>query len=255
MTDDDPALLGLPETAEDASEGLPRYLQVASTLRTAILRGIYPVGSRMPTEEALCQRFKVSRHTIREALRQLRAGGLIDSRPGSRPIVASAAPRRSEVIAGDIGRDFFDYTIGTKLEIEGMETIPISSALADETGLPEGEDCLYVRGYRVSVDDGQATCWNAYFIRAEYALVGRLLRRHVGPLIPLLEDLFEERIATITRSISAVAMPPAQISRFRLEPGAAALQIDVRCETGGGKVAMVNRSLHPRGVISYTIRR
>ena len=70
------------------SDGLPLYLQVASTLRTAILRGVYPVGSRVPTEDELCRHFKVSRHTIREALRQLRNDGLITSTPGSRPVVA-----------------------------------------------------------------------------------------------------------------------------------------------------------------------
>lgn len=240
---------------EMAGEGLPRYLQVASTLRTAILRGIYPVGSRMPTEEALCERFKVSRHTIREALRQLRADGLIGSRPGSRPTVASPAPRRSEVIAGDIGKDFFDYTIGTRFEIESMEAVPITRPLAEETGLSAGEEWLCAKGYRINVDDGQPTCWNEYYIRQDYALIGRLLARHVGPFIPLLEDLFEIRISRIVRSISAVRMPLRQAERLSSEPGAAALHIAVRCETPDGAVAMLNRSIHPHGEITYAIRR
>jgi DNA-binding GntR family transcriptional regulator len=243
------------DTGETADEGLPLYLQVSSTLRTAILRGIYPVGSRMPTEEALCERFKVSRHTIREALRQLRADGLIASRPGSRPTVASPVPRRPEIIASDIGEDFFDYTIGTRFEIESMETLSVSHRLAKDTGLPAGEEWLCAQGYRINVDDSQPTCWNEYYIRQEYALVGRLLARHVGPFIPLLEDLFETRIARITRSISAVAMPNRQAERLSAQPGSAALHIIVRCETPDGAVAMLNRSIHPHGVITYAIKR
>ena len=242
------------ETGEETTEGLPLYIQVASTLRTAIRRGIYPVGSRMPTEEALCERFKVSRHTIREALRQLRADGLIASRPGSRPTVAAPAPR-PEVIASDIGKDFFDYTIGTRFEIERIETVAMTPVLAEETGLPPGGDWLYVRAFRINVDDGRPTCWNEYYIAADYALIGRLLARHVGPLIPLLEDLFELRIARITRAISALRLPDRIAARFGTESGAAALRLVVRCETPDGRIAMMNRSLHPTGEVTYTIRR
>ncbi len=236
-------------------DDLPLYLQVASTLRTAILRGIYPVGSRLPTEDELCQRFKVSRHTIREALRQLRTDHLITSRPGSRPIVAPPMSRRSEVIAGDIGRDFFDYTIGTRLEIESKDVMALSAAAAEAIGMAAGKPWLHVGGYRIGIDDGRHTCWNQYYICADYALVGRLLARHVGPLIPLLEDLFDDRITRITRAISAVAMPAERAAQLRCAPGSAALAIVTRCEIASGKVVMLNRSIHPGGTISYAIRR
>lgn len=243
------------EEANENEAGLPLYLQVASTLRTAILREIYPVGTRLPTEEALCERFAVSRHTIREALRQLRSDGLITSRPGSRPIVASPLVRPPEILARDIGMDFFDYTIGTRLDIATMDMARIAAPLAQELGLPSDAEWLCVRGYRVNVEDGRATCWNEYFIRPDYALIGRLLKRHVGPVIPLLEDLFETRIARITRSISAVAMPPEACERLSAQAGTPALRIVVRSETPDGTVAFVNRSLHPRGTLTYAIQR
>jgi DNA-binding GntR family transcriptional regulator len=243
--------------AEPGANGrLPLYLQVASTLRTAILRGVYPVGSRMPTEEALCRRFKVSRHTIREALRQLRADGLIGSRRSERPIVVPPPlPRPEERIGAEIGADFFDYVIGTRLEIASMAVEPVAAGFAAETGLPPGEEWLRVTGYRTGIDDGRITCWNDYAIDACYAAVAPLLARQVGPIIPLLEDLFDRRIARITRSTSAVATPAAQAERFGVVPGSPALSILTRCETADGKAAMLNRSLHPHGTISYTIRR
>jgi DNA-binding GntR family transcriptional regulator len=248
----------LPPFETEGGEGLPLYLQVSATLRTAILRGIYPVGSRLPTEEELCQRFKVSRHTIREALRQLRADDLITSRPGSRPLVAAPTlPRPAERIGGDggIGEDFFDYVIGTRLELAAMEMTPITRELAGETGLPTGEQWLCVTGYRTSIDSGRTTCWNAYYIDAQYAVVGRLLARHVGPLIPLLEDLFGKRITQITRAIAPVGMPSDHAERLGVAPGDPTLRIVTRCETADGRIAMVNRSLHPDATLSYTIKR
>ena len=53
-----------------------RYLQVARTLRKEIVDGVYPVGSQLPTEQQLCERFEVSRYTVREALRRLRDDNL-----------------------------------------------------------------------------------------------------------------------------------------------------------------------------------
>jgi DNA-binding GntR family transcriptional regulator len=241
---------------EEMDDGLPLYLQVASTLRTAIIRGIYPVGSRIPTEDELCQHFKVSRHTVREALRQLRSDGLITSRPGSRPIVAPPSlVDDPPLFAGEVGEDFFDYMIGTRLVIETMEMVPITRNLATEFGLSAGEQWLSVQGYRTHVDQGHVTCWNEYLINAKFGTVGRLLTRHVGPILPLLEDLYGERIMRITRSMSAVPMPANQAAVFRTEAGSPALSILTRCETADGKTAMLNRSIHPSGVISYSIRR
>lgn len=238
------------------SPGLPLYLQVSATLRTAILRGIYPIDSRLPTEDELCRRFGVSRYTIREALRRLRADDLITSRPGSRPVVASPGPTRpAERIGGDIGPDFFDYVIGTRLEVRSMEMTAITADLAAETGLPQGEQWLRVEGYRTSIDTGRTTCWNSYHIARQYAAVGPLLARQVGPLIPLLEDLFGKRISRITRSVCAVAMPEEHAERFAVEPGSSTLAIVTRCETADERMAMVNRSLHPGATLHYTIDR
>ena len=51
-----------------ALAGDHRYLQIARTLRKEIVDGVYPVGSQLPTEHQLCERFAVSRYTVREAL-------------------------------------------------------------------------------------------------------------------------------------------------------------------------------------------
>ena len=54
----------------------PLYLQVVRALKDEIVTGVHPVGSQLPTEEELCERFSVSRYTVREALRRLREDNL-----------------------------------------------------------------------------------------------------------------------------------------------------------------------------------
>ena len=64
-----------------------RYIQVARALRKDIIDGVYPVGSQLPTEYELCERFSVSRYTVREALRRLREDNLVSSRPRTGTLV------------------------------------------------------------------------------------------------------------------------------------------------------------------------
>ena len=39
----------------------PLYLQLVRALKDEIVSGVYSVGSQLPTEEELCERFSVSR--------------------------------------------------------------------------------------------------------------------------------------------------------------------------------------------------
>jgi DNA-binding FadR family transcriptional regulator len=71
---------------------LPAYQQVADQIRAGIESGELVPGQALPTEHALAAEFDVSRTTIREALRVLRAQGLLQGGQG--------APYRSVVSLG-----------------------------------------------------------------------------------------------------------------------------------------------------------
>ncbi|MGA9774643.1 MAG: GntR family transcriptional regulator [Candidatus Dormiibacterota bacterium] len=64
----------------DRSNPLPLWAQLAADLRRRIGAGEF--SSRFPTEAGLVIGYQVSRHTVREALRDLRSQGLVDSRRG-----------------------------------------------------------------------------------------------------------------------------------------------------------------------------
>lgn len=67
--------------------------KVAQQLAQAIERGELKPGDRLPRERELTERFEVSRMVIREALSQLKSGGLISSKQGLGAFVNAATHR------------------------------------------------------------------------------------------------------------------------------------------------------------------
>jgi GntR family transcriptional regulator, transcriptional repressor for pyruvate dehydrogenase complex len=67
--------------AEPKAPNMPA--RIYSDILNRIIEGEYQEGSRLPTEHALAERFATSRPTVREALAQLRADGIIATRHGS----------------------------------------------------------------------------------------------------------------------------------------------------------------------------
>lgn len=64
--------------------------QIRAELIGAVRDGRFPVGSKLPSEGELAQRFHVSRPVIREALGSLRVLGLTNAQPGSGTFVVSS---------------------------------------------------------------------------------------------------------------------------------------------------------------------
>lgn len=62
---------------------LPKYQKLADVLRSSIQDGTYRSQKALPTEQALCRQFQVSRQTVRQALALLESEGLIERRQGS----------------------------------------------------------------------------------------------------------------------------------------------------------------------------
>lgn len=56
--------------------------KIADDLRSDLAAGDYPPGTRLPTEAQLTDRFQASRPTVRSALRQLEALGLVQTQHG-----------------------------------------------------------------------------------------------------------------------------------------------------------------------------
>lgn len=99
---------------------------VVSDLADRIVTGEFAVGSPLPTEPVLCERFGVSRITVREAVKALEAMRLVEVRQGSGTSVRASEEWNlldptvlAARIAHDDNLDILDEIITLRCELEG----------------------------------------------------------------------------------------------------------------------------------------
>ena len=127
----------------------PRYQQIADTLREEIRRGEHAVGRYLSSEAELRRRFKVSRHTVRDALRVLDDLGLIARRRGAGSIVRNAEVNRHFDQALRSIADLLQYDESSDFLARYTDRLVADQQLAGWLHTRLGTECILLHGVRV----------------------------------------------------------------------------------------------------------
>jgi DNA-binding GntR family transcriptional regulator len=226
---------------------------VVSSLKAEILQGDYPIGSQLPTEEELCERFDVSRYTVREALRRLREDRLVESRQGAGTTVIAPKPSDSFVHEITSINDLSTFASGMRFDIQSMTSIQADPTVNARLGGSPDDRWLKVLGVRYADPGPRPTCWTEVYTPLEFASVGRLLRRHQGAIFELIEDMFGEQVAEVQQEIASITMPDQVASALGEKPGAAALEVKRTYRSARGKIVQVAINTHPADRFRHTM--
>ncbi|MDB5818770.1 MAG: Transcriptional regulator, GntR family [Rhizobacter sp.] len=127
-----------------SAKGALLHRQLFLLLQQQIASGRLRDGEQLPTQDALCQQFGVSRITVRRALADLQAEGLIRNEQGVGAFVTAhgAASSKSPNLGfvGELHRVLEETTV--KVLSLGMTRCPLPVAAA--LGLGEADDALHV---------------------------------------------------------------------------------------------------------------
>jgi len=124
--------------------GIPRYLQIADSVR----RDLKGDGERIPSEHALCAKFRVSRPTVRQALDVLVQEGRLYRHAGRGTFATGAAAndRRLRVI-GSVD-DMMALGDETWFKTVTRDVVPVPANIAQALRLPPGSSAYRICGVR-----------------------------------------------------------------------------------------------------------
>ena len=211
----------------DRSSPTPLWAQVSADLRRRCGSGDFENG--VPGEFALCEEYGVSRHTIREALRALRAEGVISSGRGR---TSTVQPRFSQTLGAvySMFRSIEEQGAAQTSDVLRLETTT-DPAIAGRLGL--ADDALLVVLERVRRADGEPLAHDASWL--PHSLAHSLLDADFSRTA-----LYDElaAIGVVVESghewMSAAVADDALAALLQIEAGAPVLRIE-RIATSQGR--------------------
>ena len=185
-------------------DALPLYKQLVEAIREGIQSGRHPEGSRLPSEQELSSIYQVSRITVRAALKELAADGLVVRMQGKGTYVGKAKLKRNLSLATSFSNACRDMgrVPGAKMLFSGMENATEADIISLK--LPEGSQLVCLRrlrfadGVPISVEEDR------FPPRYEFLLSEDLTDRS---LLELLEKKYGITFYNVHRSIELVYAP------------------------------------------------
>jgi DNA-binding GntR family transcriptional regulator len=221
------------------------YQQIRRTLTDEIMSGRYAAGDRFPPENELCDRFGVSRQTVREAIRELQSRGLLKRRRGAGTIVCGRQDPTLFVQEIDTLGRLFDAAQDTRLERKTEGLIVVREGLADLLGCKSGESWLRVAGLRWHVERNIKLCWTEIFVARKYADVRKHVTDETSGIFTLLERHFGITLTRLEQEISAVAIDDKHAVELDATPGSPGLFVLRRYFDPADDVYQIAISLYP----------
>jgi len=210
----------------------PLHRQVTAQLRGAITGRRVEIGAELPKEAELAEGFGVSLITVRHALRELEAEGLIRKRAAKAAIVVSATPRQPAPRPLNSLEDVVAATKDARLAIAGYG-MRRSAEAAAVFGLDPAEPLHCLRG-RLLVEGAPLSEITIFFppaigarlTRADFddVVVFRSVERRLGIRLSgaRITVTAERADAALARSLETEEGAPLLVSRmlWRAEDGA-----------------------------------
>ena len=186
--------------SEKRKKPIPIYYQIEESIRQDIAAGRLSPGDRLPTEQQLCDLFKVSRMTVRQALQNLISDGVVQRRRGHGPVVALSNVVHPLSHFSGFSDTLAAQGIHVTTKVLSLQTLPATGKEAAWLQVREGDPILFLR--RLRLVDGTPIALQHTFLPK--AVVGpiRAAELEEQPLYHLL-DRRGFQLESATQKVSA----------------------------------------------------
>ncbi|WP_119166711.1 GntR family transcriptional regulator [Algihabitans albus] len=233
----------------------PRYKEVISALLEDILQQRYATGERLPTEIELCERFGVSRHTVREALRRLQDMGYVKRRQGMGTVLVSQQGAGQFVNSISHLEQLLQYASSTRLEILSIDRILLQSEQAQRLHCRSGSEWFRVNALRRATPGSEAgsepVCYSEIYVDPDYGDILDQIGAEPRAVYAMIEQRYDVRIKEVKQEIAASTADLNVASRLMVPLHAAVLVITRRYFSEQGRLVEMSVNTHPSDRFRY----
>jgi len=220
---------------------VPLYAQVMKDLRAWIGTSLVP-GQKLPSEAELCDRFRVSRATVRRALTELRNEGFLTSHQGKGTFVARTKIRMPLARLHSFTEDMTRRGL-----VPGSRTLrravhPAPPDCAEHLRLPEGGLVVFLERLRLA--DGEPMALEKVSIPLELAPGLDQVPLENQSLYSVLEHRYGLILGRAEQSIEASRPTPEERRLLRLPAGMPVLALERLTFLADGRPVEYVRSVY-----------
>jgi GntR family transcriptional regulator len=231
-----------------------RYSTLARVLTDEIESGRYKVGQKIPTEAELQQRFDVSRHTVREALRDLKGQGLILARAGVGTVVRARGGHTRFMQGAGTLQELIQFVEATRMRVLKKRQFVADEAMGERLLSKAGQQWHEATVLRFLPNKSVPVASMFIYVRPEHSDVLGLVDTAGLPVFSLIERRHGARIAEVRQQILAVVLTPAQARVLKARAGTPALEITRQYTDANDRIVMASVGLYPSDRFSHNTR-
>ena len=206
-----------------SAKGTALHRQLYVLLKEQITSGRYRLGELLPTQEALCRQFSISRITVRRALNDLVEDGFVRNRQGVGAFVAADIGKARQgpdfSFIGDMRRTLKETTMRILL----LETGRCPRAIGVPLGLADDEPALHLVRTR-SYGDRPVTLLDGW-IPLGFAKAVTVRNLQTRSLHELIAGSFEQ-LGRVAQEVNAALADPTVAQALDIEINSATLRIN-----------------------------
>ncbi len=207
------------------------YARIEEAIATEVAQGEYRPGDQLPPEDALLQRFQVSRITVRRAIQNLVSRGLLEIRRGLGTFVLS--PRIEAELTKLTGfvEDMNAAGRRATARVVSQGVVAASARVAEHLQLAKGAKVMQIK--RVRLADGTPISFDETYLPLPLGkrIVQKDLRLH--PIFTLLEEEYGVPLLEADYELEAVIATKAVADALQVRVGSPIFQIERTSMTTG----------------------
>ncbi len=208
------------------SAGVPKYIQIRGWLTEMIEKGRYGLREKLPSELALSELFRVNRNTVRQAISDLVAKGLVQKRNGVGSFVVARSTPPVKYTLQNISSftdDMIRMGIAPKTRLIRQSVIEAPPEVAEKLILGNEKRVILTERLRLG-NDVPLVIERSYLPHKEYKAI--LKMKVTGSLYHLLTKRFRVDLHRSVQTFRAIILTRKDAKLLSLPQGAAGIFLE-----------------------------